>query len=53
MKASNRKKLCSILIVIDDSADDAVLTRQSKLLHSLYTRGETQQYFETCFDSKV
>ncbi len=29
----------SILIVIDDVADDAVFTRQSKLLHSLYTRG--------------
>ena len=39
MKASNRKKLFSMLIVIDDFADDAVLTRQSKLLHSLYTRG--------------
>ena len=39
MKASNRKKLFSILIVIDDFADDAVFTRQSKLLHSLYTRG--------------
>ncbi len=39
MKASNRKKLFSILIVIEDFADDAVFTRQSKLLHSLYTRG--------------
>ena len=39
MKASNRKKLFSVLIVIDDFADDAVFTRQSKLLHSLYTRG--------------
>ena len=39
MKSSNRKKLFSILIVIDDFADDAVFTRQSKLLHSLYTRG--------------
>ncbi len=39
MKASNRKKLFSILIVIDDFADDAVFTRQCKLLRSLYTRG--------------
>ena len=39
MKASNRKKLFAVLIVIDDFADDAVFTRQSKLLHSLYTRG--------------
>ena len=39
MKASNRNKLFSISIVIDDFADDAVFTRQSKLLHSLYTRG--------------
>ncbi len=28
-----------MLIVTDDFADDAVFTRQSKLLHSLYTRG--------------
>jgi hypothetical protein len=39
MTASNRKRLFPILIVIDDFADDAVFTRQSKLLHSLYTRG--------------
>ncbi len=39
LKASNRKKLFSILMVIDDVADDSVFTRQSKLLHSLYTWG--------------
>ena len=39
MKASNRKPLFSILSVIDDFADDAVFTRQSKVLHSLYTCG--------------
>jgi hypothetical protein len=39
MKAPKRKRLVSVLIVIDDFADDAVFTRQSKLLHSLYTRG--------------
>ncbi len=39
MEASNRQKLFSILIVIGDFADDSVFTCQSKLLHSLYTRG--------------
>mgnify|MGYP003345871277 CR=1 FL=1 len=38
-KARGWKKLFSILIVIDDFADDPVFTRQSKLLHSLFTRG--------------
>ena len=39
MKSANRKKLFSILVVIDDFADDPIFTRQSKLLHSLFTRG--------------
>ena len=39
LKASNRKKLFSILIAIDDFSDDPSFTRQSKLLHSLFTRG--------------
>ena len=39
MKAAKRTKLFSILIVIDDFADDPIFTRQSKLLHSLFTRG--------------
>jgi hypothetical protein len=39
MKAQKRTKLYSILVVIDDFADDPTFTRQSKLLHSLYTRG--------------
>ena len=39
MKTANRKKLFSVLVVIDDFADDPVFTRQSKLLHSLFTRG--------------
>ncbi len=33
------KKLFQILIIIDDFADDPRFTRQSKLLHALYTRG--------------
>ena len=33
------KKLFQILIIIDDFADDPVFSRQSKLLHGLFTRG--------------
>ena len=39
MKASNRTMLFWLLMVIEDIADDAVFARQSKLMHSLYTRG--------------
>ena len=39
MKNKNVKKLYSILIVIDDMADNVQFSRHSKLLHSLYTRG--------------
>ena len=39
LKASGRNKLFSILIVIDDFADEPSFTRHSKLLHSLFTRG--------------
>ena len=39
MKRQKHKKLFSILIVIDDHADCPQFCRQSKLLHSLYTRG--------------
>ena len=39
MKKQKHKKLFSILIVIDDHADCPQFCRQSKLLHSLYTRG--------------
>ena len=38
-KNKNKKKLFQILIIIDDMADDSSFSRQSKLLHSLYTRG--------------
>ena len=38
-KTKNKKKLFQILIVIDDFSDDPSFSRQSKLLHSLYTRG--------------
>jgi len=39
LKDQGRKKLFSICVVIDDWADDPKFTRQSKLLHSLFTRG--------------
>ena len=39
MKKKNAKKLYSILIIIDDFADNPSFSRHSKLLHSLYTRG--------------
>ena len=32
-------KLYSILVVVDDFADDPTFSRQSKMLHALYTRG--------------
>ena len=38
-KQKGTTKLFSILIVIDDFADSTEVSRQSKLLHSLYTRG--------------
>ena len=39
LKKQGRNKLFSVLVVIDDFADDPVFTRQSKLLHGLFTRG--------------
>ena len=37
------KKLLQILIIIDDFADDSSFSRQSKLLHALFTRGRHSQ----------
>ena len=42
-KSKNVKKLCSIAIVVDDFADDPTFSRNSKLLHSLFTRGRHSQ----------
>ena len=42
MKEHKHKTLCSILIVIDDFADDVQFTRNSPLLHQLYIRGRHQ-----------
>ena len=39
MKKENYKKLYSILTIVDDFADAPECSRQSKLFHSLYTRG--------------
>jgi hypothetical protein len=39
MKKKNIKKLYSILIIVDDFADQPQFSRQSKILHALYTRG--------------
>lgn len=39
MKKNGSSKLFQILVVVDDFADSPEFTRQSKLLHSLYTRG--------------
>ena len=38
-KNKNSNKLFSILIIVDDFADDPSFSRNSKLLHSLYVRG--------------
>ena len=42
-KKHNHNKLFSILIVVDDFADDVKFSRYSKLLHSLFTRGRHSQ----------
>ena len=39
MKDHKKKKLYQILILVDDFADDPSFSRNSKLLHSLFTRG--------------
>ena len=42
-KKHNHNKLFSILIVVDDFADNPSFSRNSKLLHSLFTRGRHSQ----------
>jgi hypothetical protein len=39
MKKQGHKQLYQILIIVDDFADEPLFTRQSKLLHALFTRG--------------
>ena len=38
-KERGHKKLFNILLIVDDFADDPRMSRQDRLLHSLYTRG--------------
>ena len=38
-KAQGLKRLFNVLIVVDDFADDPRMSRQDRLLHSLFTRG--------------
>ena len=42
-KKNDHKKLFQILIIVDDFADDPRFSRNSKLLHSLFTRGRHSQ----------
>ena len=42
-KTKKSNKLFSILIIVDDFADDPSFSRNSKLLHSLYVRGRHSQ----------
>ena len=42
-KKHNHNKLFSILIVVDDFADAPLVSRNNKLLHSLFTRGRHSQ----------
>ena len=42
-KTKRSNKLFSILIIVDDFADDVSFSRNSKLLHSLYVRGRHNQ----------
>ena len=42
-KTKKSNKLFSILVIVDDHADDPSFSRSSKLLHSLFTRGRHSQ----------
>ena len=52
MKSKKMKKLHSILIVIDDHADDTKFVRYSKLLHGLFTRGRHDAVSVICSTQK-
>ena len=51
MKEQKMKKLHSILIIVDDFADDPKFVRYSKLLHGLATRGRHAISF--CLSDRV
>lgn len=42
-KQEGHRKLFQICVIVDDFADDPAFSRQSKLLHSLFTRGRHSQ----------
>ena len=52
MKSKKINKLHSILIVMDDHADDPKFVRYSKLLHGLFTRGRHDAVSVTCSTQK-
>ena len=52
MKSKKIRKLHSILIVIDDRADDPKFVRYSKLLHGLFTRGRHDAVSVICSTQK-
>ena len=47
----NKRKLYSILIVIDDFADNPTFSKHDKLLHSLFTRGR-HNFISTCVSTQ-
>ena len=51
-KKENHKTLHHILIVIDDFADNPEFSRQSRLLHSLFTRGRHSGISAICSTQK-
>ena len=53
MKSKKMKKLHSILIVIDDHADDPKFVRYSKLLHGLFTRGRHDAVSVICSTQNI
>ena len=52
MKFKKIKKLHSILIIIDDHADDPKFVRYSKLLHGVFTRGRHDAVSVICSTQK-
>ena len=52
-KTKKSNKLFSILIIVDDFADDPSFSRNSKLLHSLFTRGRHNQISTVVSTQKI
>ena len=51
-KQQNSKTIFSILVIVDDFADSPEFSRNSKLLHSLYTRGRHSGISTICSTQK-